>query len=77
MRRRRGGNLIAPGTGKVRDVVVFGAGRAGTAVARLLLEQDIGVRLIEASLERARVVADELPGAHLQLDRLRPGLPRA
>ena len=54
--------LIAPGTGKVRDVVIFGAGRAGTAVARLLLEQGIGVRLIEASRERSRVVAAELPG---------------
>ena len=55
------GKLIAPGTGKVRDVVIFGAGRAGTAVARLLLEQGIGVRLIEASRERARDVAAELP----------------
>jgi trk system potassium uptake protein TrkA len=59
------GQLIAPGTGKVRDVVIFGAGRAGTAVARLLLEQGIGVRLIEASRERARVVAAELSGARV------------
>jgi trk system potassium uptake protein TrkA len=59
------GQLIAPGTGKVRDVVIFGAGRAGTAVARLLLEQGIGVRLIEASRERSRVVAAELPGARV------------
>ena len=59
------GNLISPGTGKVRDVVVFGAGRAGTAVARLLLEQGIGVRMIEASRERARVVAAELPDARV------------
>jgi trk system potassium uptake protein TrkA len=59
------GNLISPGTGKVRDVVVFGAGRAGTAVARLLLEQGIGVRMIEASRERARVVASELPEARV------------
>ncbi len=55
------GELIAPGTGKVRDVVIFGAGRAGTAVARLLLDQGIGVRIIEASHERARDVAAELP----------------
>jgi trk system potassium uptake protein TrkA len=59
------GELIVPGSGKVRDVVVFGAGRAGTAIARLLLEQGIGVRLIEASLERARVVADELTEARV------------
>jgi trk system potassium uptake protein TrkA len=62
------GDLIAPGTGKVRDVVIFGAGRAGTAVARLLLDQGIGVRLIEANRERARVVADELPGARVYHD---------
>jgi len=59
------GELIEPGTGKVRDVVIFGAGRAGTAVARVLLEQDIGVRLIEASLEQARIVAAELPRARV------------
>ena len=59
------GELIAPGTATVRDVVVFGAGRAGIAVARLLLEQGIGVRLIEASRERARYVAAELPDARV------------
>jgi len=59
------GELIAPGTGTVRDVVVFGAGRAGIAVARLLIEQGIGVRLIEASRDRARYVASELPAARV------------
>jgi trk system potassium uptake protein TrkA len=59
------GELIEPGTGTVTDVVVFGAGRAGTAVARVLLEQGIGVRLIEASLERARLVAADLPDARV------------
>ena len=58
-------DLIAPGRGKVDDVVVFGAGRAGTATARVLLEQGIGVRLIEASRERARSVAVELPEARV------------
>ena len=59
------GELIAPGTRKVTDVVIFGAGRAGTAIARLLLDQDIGVRLIEASREQARIVAAELDGARV------------
>jgi trk system potassium uptake protein len=59
------GELISPGAGKVRDVVIFGAGRAGTAVARLLLEQGIGVRMIEASRERSRLVAAELAGARV------------
>ena len=59
------GELIAPGSGKVHDVVIFGAGRAGTAVARVLREQEIGVRMIEASLERARIVAADLPGVRV------------
>ena len=59
------GELIVPGTDKVRDVVIFGAGRAGIAVARLLLEQDIGVRLIEADRDRARYVAAELSDARV------------
>jgi trk system potassium uptake protein TrkA len=59
------GELIAPGTATVRDVVIFGAGRAGIAVARLLIDQGIGVRLIEASRERARYVAAELPEARV------------
>jgi trk/ktr system potassium uptake protein len=59
------GELIAPGTGTVNDVVIFGAGRAGTAIARLLLEQGIGVRMIEASRDRARDVAAELSQARV------------
>ena len=59
------GELVAPGTGKVSDVVIFGAGRAGIAVARLLLEQGIGVRLIEADHARARLVAAELHDARV------------
>ena len=37
-----------PEGGTVRDVVIFGAGRVGSAIARLLLEQGISVRMIEA-----------------------------
>jgi trk system potassium uptake protein len=59
------GELIAPGTARVRDVVIFGAGRAGAAVARLLIEQGIGVRLIEASRERALAVSHDLPEARV------------
>ncbi len=57
--------LIAPGSGTVRDVVIFGAGRAGIAVARMLIDQGIGVRLIEASRDRARFVSQELPEARV------------
>lgn len=59
------GKLIAPGTQDVRDVVIYGAGRAGTAVARLLVDQGIGVRMIEASRDRCRAVASELPEARI------------
>ena len=49
------------GRGGVEDVVVFGGGQVGTAIARLLAAQDIGVRLIEPDRDRARAVAEELP----------------
>jgi trk system potassium uptake protein TrkA len=57
--------LIAPGSGKVTDVVIFGAGRAGIAAARILVEQEIGVRIVEADRERARLVAEALPRARV------------
>ena len=58
------GNIRANDEGKrVRDVVVYGAGRTGIAIAQLLLEQGIGVRIIEAHRERAVSVAERLPKA--------------
>jgi trk system potassium uptake protein TrkA len=57
--------LMAPGAEKVEDVVVFGCGRIGTAVARVLLDQGIRVRMIEADAERAREVAEQLPDARV------------
>ena len=72
------GELLAPGEGEVEDVVIFGGGKVGVAIARQLLEQGIGVRLIEPNRDRARAVAEELPeGARLQRLRPRSGLPRA
>jgi len=59
------GALLAPGGANVEDVVIFGAGRVGTAIARVLLGQRIGVRMIEASRERARAAAESLPKAHV------------
>jgi trk system potassium uptake protein TrkA len=46
---------------RASDVVIFGAGRIGVAVARVLLEQGLNIRLIEANRERAREVAELLP----------------
>jgi trk system potassium uptake protein TrkA len=58
--------LMTPGGARnVRDVVIYGAGRAGLAVARMLIGQHIGVRLIEPQHERARMVAEELPEARV------------
>jgi trk system potassium uptake protein TrkA len=57
--------LLAPGESTVRDVVIYGAGRVGTAIARLLLEQGMKVRMIESSPERARQVAEALPDARV------------
>ena len=53
--------LVAPGDKRVDDVIIVGAGQTGVAVARVLIDQGIGVRLIEADADRARAVAEELP----------------
>jgi trk system potassium uptake protein len=58
-------SLMARGGRRVRDVVIFGAGHAGTAAAGLLLQQGIDVRLIEADPARAREVADRFPEARV------------
>jgi trk system potassium uptake protein len=57
--------LLAPGGGSVRHVVIYGAGRVGTAIARALIEQGMSVRLIEADRERARHAAEALPDARV------------
>ena len=58
---REWGALLAPGEGTVEDVVVFGGGQVGAAIARMLTAQEIGVRVIEPHKERARAVAEEIP----------------
>ncbi|OFW75256.1 MAG: hypothetical protein A2Y55_04945 [Actinobacteria bacterium RBG_16_68_12] len=58
-------SLLWPESGIVRDVVVFGAGRVGSAIARVLLDQGIGVRMIEASREQARRAAEAFPKARV------------
>ena len=57
--------LLAPEEARVRDVVIYGAGRVGTAIARMLIDQGISVRMIEISRERARQVAETLPDARI------------
>ena len=62
---REWSRLLAPEGRSVRDVVVYGAGRTGIAVAQLLLEQGIGVRIIEAHREHAVAVAERLHDARV------------
>jgi trk system potassium uptake protein TrkA len=57
--------LLWPESGTVSDVVVFGAGRVGSAIARVLLDQGIGVRMIEASRAQARKAAEAFPKARV------------
>ncbi len=59
------GRLLAPGEGAIEDVVVFGGGQVGTAIARQLLEQRISVRIIEPARDRARRIAEDLPAARV------------
>jgi trk system potassium uptake protein len=59
------GRIMARGERRVDDVVVYGAGATGLAIARVLLDQRIRVRLIEPREDRAREVAEELPDARV------------
>jgi trk system potassium uptake protein len=45
----------------VDDVVIFGAGRMGTTIARVMLARGLRVRLVDAQAARAREVAESLP----------------
>jgi trk system potassium uptake protein TrkA len=56
---------IAAGEEEVDDLVVFGAGRMGTTIARVLLERDVRVRLVDADLSRAVEAAEALPEARV------------
>jgi trk system potassium uptake protein len=57
--------IIAPSEGRVEDVVIYGAGRTGLATARILVDQGIGVRIVEASREKANEAAEQLAGARV------------
>jgi trk system potassium uptake protein TrkA len=62
---REWGRIMARGEQLLDDVVVFGAGATGLAIARVLLDQHIRVRLVESREDRAREVAEELPAARV------------
>jgi trk system potassium uptake protein TrkA len=62
---REWGRVMSRGEQFFDDVVIFGAGATGLAIARVLLDQSIRVRLVEPKEERAREVAEELPAARV------------
>lgn len=57
--------LMAPTRARVEGVVIYGGGRIGVAVAHVLLEQDIDVRIVESSFERAREISELVPRARV------------
>ena len=70
--------IFSQGRARASDVVIFGGSDTGTTIARILLDEGTRVRIVEASPERARVVAEELPErARLQRGADRRGLHRA
>jgi trk system potassium uptake protein TrkA len=46
---------------RVEDVVLFGAGRMGTTIARVLVERGIRVRVVDAQHDRVREIAEAMP----------------
>jgi len=53
--------ILAHGERTLEDVAIFGAGRMGTTIARVLLDHGLRVRVIDSRHERAHEVAEELP----------------
>jgi trk system potassium uptake protein TrkA len=50
---------------KIEDVVIFGAGRMGTTIARVLLDRGIRVRLVDAHRGASQSAAEQLPRARV------------
>jgi trk system potassium uptake protein TrkA len=57
--------LLAHGKKRHGDVVIYGAGRIGVAIARVLIDQGSRVRLIEADAARASEVSELLAEARV------------
>lgn len=57
--------IVAGGEQRTGDVVVFGGGRTGVAIARVLLSQGCRVRIVEADARRAHRIAELLPRARV------------
>jgi trk system potassium uptake protein len=57
--------LIARSEQEVENIVVFGAGRMGSTIARVLLDRGIRVRLVDSDQRRALEAAEALPDARV------------
>jgi trk system potassium uptake protein len=53
--------LLAHEERTIDDIVIFGAGRMGTTIARVLLGRGMRVRIVDADAGRAHDAADEMP----------------
>ncbi len=62
---RQWSRLLVPDGLAVTDVVLLGGGRVGAAVARVMLERGVRVRLIEPRSERAERLAELMPEAEV------------
>jgi trk system potassium uptake protein TrkA len=62
---REWSRLMARGSARIENAVIFGAGQTGVAVAESLMRERIDVRLVEWSADRARDVAEALPKARV------------
>jgi trk system potassium uptake protein len=62
---REWSRILAPKEQRVRSVVIFGGGRTGSAVAGMLLDQGIEVRIVEADRVRALEVAKRFSKARV------------
>jgi trk system potassium uptake protein TrkA len=58
-------SVIAGDTKAVEDIVIFGCGRMGRTIARVLLDREIRVRLVDAHHGRAQEAAEELREARV------------
>jgi trk system potassium uptake protein TrkA len=57
--------IVAGGERRSGDVVIFGGGRTGVAIARAVVSQGGRVRIVEASSRRAHEIAELLPRAQI------------
>lgn len=62
---REWSGIIGPEDRSIREVVIFGAGPMGVAIAELLLDQGIDVRLVEVDRDRALAVSEAVPRARV------------